>query len=612
MLQQKVSVLVSSTTPAVDRVRPDTLCAAFQANAARHADAVALRTLGGGQTITWREYGARVRAIATGLAALGVRPGDTVALMLTNRPEFHLCDTAVLHAGATPFSVYNTNPVELLAYQFGNARNRAVVCESQFAPRILEAVAAAAERGHRVEHVIVVDDAPAGTVALTAIESASAPEGFDFEATWRAVRPDDLLTIVYTSGTTGPPKGVELTHTNFLENARVIDQFGGGGPDDRVISYLPDAHAANRWFAHYLTMLEGGQITTVPDVKQVAAAMTEVHPTVFLGVPRVWVKVKGALEERFAAEPPPRRALARWAVGVGRDRARAASDGRALGVTGRVQHAVAERLVLRPLRAKLGLDRVRVAVTGSVAIPPDVHEFFLGLGLPLCEGYGMTECTAGATLNGPARIKIGTVGTPLPGAEVRLAADGEVLIRGKMVMRGYRDDPVKTAETVDADGWLHTGDIGSFDADGYLSIVDRKKELIINAAGKNMSPANIENTITENCPLAGTVVVIGEQRPYNTALICLDPDLAAAFGKRNGLAATSIPDLAASPEVLAEIERGVRAANGKLSRVEQVKKYRVLGEVWEPGGDCLTATGKLRRAPIATRYTDTIEALYSA
>ncbi|WP_156095023.1 AMP-binding protein, partial [Nocardia lijiangensis] len=318
--------MASSTTAAVERARPETLCEAFQANVARYADAVALRTLRGGQTITWRVYGERVRAIATGLAALGVRPGDTVALMLTNRPEFHLCDTAVLHAGATPFSVYNTNPVDLLAYQFENAGNRVVLCESQFAPRILEAVAKAAVQGHRVEHVIVVDDAPAGTLALSALESTAAPAGFDFEATWRAVRPEDLLTIVYTSGTTGPPKGVELTHTNFIENSRVIDQFGGGGQDDRVISYLPDAHSANRWFAHYLTMLEGGQITTVPDLKQVAAALAEVRPTVFLGVPRVWVKVKGALEERFAAEPPARRALARWAVGVGRARACAASD----------------------------------------------------------------------------------------------------------------------------------------------------------------------------------------------------------------------------------------------------------------------------------------------
>ncbi|MFI6365558.1 AMP-dependent synthetase/ligase [Nocardia sp. NPDC050630] len=602
--------MVSSTVPA-GPARPDTLCAAFQANAAKYPDVVALRTMGGAVAITWRQYADRVRGIATGLAALGLRRGDTVALMMTNRPEFHLCDTAVLHAGGTPFSVYNTNPVDLLAYQFGNAGNRIVICERQFAPQILEVVKIAVVQGNHIEHVVCVDGAPAGTIALSTVESAEA-EDFDFETTWRSVKSEDLLTIVYTSGTTGPPKGVELTHTNFIENARVIETFGGGSGHDRVISYLPDAHAANRWFAHYLTMLEGGEITTVADLKKVADALAEVHPTVFLGVPRIWVKVKAALEERFAAEPSPiKRTLVRWAVRTGRMRARAASDGRALGPLEKLRYILADRLVLASIRTRLGLDQVRAAVTGSVAIPPEVHEFFLGLGLPLCEGYGMTECTAGATLNGPERVKIGTVGTPLPGAEVKLGHDGEVLIRGKLVMRGYRNDPDKTTQTIDADGWLHTGDIGSIDADGYLSIIDRKKELIINAAGKNMSPANIENTIMENCPLAGTVVVIGEQRPYNTALICLDPDLALAFAQRNRLTATTIAEFAENPEILSAIEQGVTAANGKLSRVEQIKNYVVLPEVWEPGSDVLTATGKLKRTPIAARYTDTIQSLYS-
>ncbi|MFI7002122.1 AMP-dependent synthetase/ligase [Nocardia sp. NPDC050175] len=600
--------MVSSTVPAA--ARPDTLCAAFQSNVAKYPDAVALRTLGGAISITWREYGERVRAIATGLAALGIEPGDTVAIMLTNRPEFHLCDTAVLHTGATPFSVYNTNPVDLLVYQFSNARNKAVICESQFAPKILEAVAKAAAQGVHVEHVICVDEAPEGTIALADVERATAGT-FDFEATWRKVKPDDLLTIVYTSGTTGPPKGVELTHTNFIENARVLDTFGGGGPDDRVISYLPDAHAANRWFAHYLTLLEGCQITTVADFKQVATALAEVHPSVFLGVPRVWVKVKGALEERFATESPVKRRLIDWAIGVGRKKARATSDGHALGVIDKVQYALADRLVLASIRAGLGLDRVRIAVTGSNAIPPEVHEFFLGLGIPLCEGYGMSECTAGATLNPPERVKIGTVGTVLPGAEVKLAEDGEVLIRGKMVMRGYRDDPAKTAEAIDADGWLHSGDIGTIDSDGYLSIIDRKKELIINASGKNMSPANIENTVTDNCSLIGTVVVIGEQRPFNTALLILDPDLAAAYAQRHNLAGKTVAELSKDPEILTAIEQGIAAANSKLSRVEQIRKYIVLPEVWENGSDYLTATGKLKRKPISNGYTDTIETLYS-
>ncbi|WP_324189607.1 AMP-dependent synthetase/ligase [Nocardia otitidiscaviarum] len=589
---------------------PRTLCEAFQSVVAAYPDAVALRTLGGGVSLTWREYGDRVRAIASGLAALGIGRGDTVALMMTNRPEFHLCDTAVLHTGATPFSVYNTNPVDLLVYQFGNAENKAVICEEQFAPTVLEAVAKAATQGIRVEHVICVDGAPAGTIALSTVEAARCAE-FDFESAWRAVDPEDLLTIVYTSGTTGPPKGVELTHTNFIENARVIDEFGGGGPDDRVVSYLPDAHAANRWFAHYLSMLTGGQITTVPDLKQVAEALAEVHPSVFLGVPRVWVKVKAALEERFSAEPLPKRKLVQWAVRTGRARARAVSDGRTPSALDTVAHRVADHLVLAAIRERLGLDKVRVAVTGSAPIPPDTHEFFLGLGLPLCEGYGMTECTAGATISRPERIKIGTVGLPLPDTEVRIAADGEVLVRGRNVMRGYRKAPEKTAETVDADGWLHTGDIGSFDGDGYLRIVDRKKELIISAAGKNMSPTNIENTVTENCPLAGTVVVIGEARHYNTALICLDPDLAAAFAERHQLPDRDVAALSQHPLVRKSLQEGIDAANEKLSRVEQIKRFAVLPDVWTPGSDCLTATGKLRRKPIATQYAATIESLYT-
>ncbi|MCU1643109.1 MAG: long-chain fatty acid--CoA ligase [Nocardia sp.] len=599
---------MSSTSVAA--TGPHTLCEAFQSNVTAYPEAVALRTLGGAVAITWREYGERVRAIAAGLAALGIGRGDTVALMMTNRPEFHLCDTAIMHTGATPFSVYNTNPVDLLVYQFGNAGNKAVICERQFAPQVLAAVEKAAAQGITVEHVICVDEAPEGTIALADIEASPAAD-FDFESSWRAVDPEDLLTIVYTSGTTGPPKGVELTHTNFIENARVVEEFGGGGREDKVVSYLPDAHAANRWFAHYLSLLSGAEITTCPDLKQVAEALIEVHPSVFLGVPRVWVKVKAALEERFAAEPSPvRRKLVDWAVRTGRARARAVSDGRSQSIFDTAQYRLADRLVLATVRERLGLDKVRVAVTGSAPIPRDTHEFFLGLGLPLCEGYGMTECTAGATVSRPERIKIGTVGTPLPGAEVTIAEDGEVLVRGRMVMRGYRNAPDKTAETVDGDGWLHTGDIGEIDDEGFLKIVDRKKEIIINAAGKNMSPTNIENTVTENTPLAGAVAVIGEARSYNTALICLDPDLAAVFAERHQLSDRSIAALAADPVVLKALQEGVDAANSKLSRVEQIKRFAVLPDVWAPGSDCLTATGKLRRKPIATAYASTIESLY--
>jgi long-chain acyl-CoA synthetase len=470
-------------------------------------------------------------------------------------------------------------------------------------------VLAARNCGGKVEQVICVDGTQDGFISLEQLGNNPATD-FDFEAAWRSVKPDDVLTLVYTSGTTGPPKGVELTHRNFIVNAQIVDELGKAGASDRVISYLPDAHAANRWFTHYLSILHGVQITDLVDAKQLLDALIEARPTLMLGVPRVWIKLKSGLEAAVTEEPSAKRALVNWAFGVGRKRARAASDGRRIGIADRIQHLAADQLVLSKLRAKLGLDQVRIAVTGAAPIPLEVHEFVLSMGISLCEGYGMTECTAGATINRPEHIRIGTVGQAVPGSQIRVADDGEVLIRGGNVMRGYRKDPEKTSAAIDSERWLHTGDIGSLDGDGYLTIVDRKKELIINAAGKNMSPANIENAIAANTPLAGPVAVIGDGRPYNTALITLDPEMLAKFDEKRGLAGQSFAQLAVDPVVRGTIEEGVDAANRTLSRVEQIKKFTILPEPWEPGSEHLTPTGKLKRKPINTSYADEIEAMY--
>jgi long-chain acyl-CoA synthetase len=587
---------------------PLTMCEAFQQTAQRYPEKVALRTPGDGVQVTWRQYRDRVRAIAAGLAGIGVRPGDTVALMLTNRPEFHLCDTAILHAGATPFSMYNTNPPEMLAHLFSNAENRVVICEKQFAPQIL----AATKLGGCVEKVICVDGAPDGTVDFDDVESAP-DAGFDFEATWRAVVPEDVLTIVYTSGTTGAPKGVELTHANFITDAAILDEFGHVGVDDRVLSYLPDAHAANRWIAHYANLLCGIQLTTLADGKKAIEALTDVRPTIFLGVPRIWVKVKAALEANVADDPNPvKRKLADWALGVGQDKARHQSNRESIPVRLNVQHAIADRLVLSKVRERLGLDKVRFGLSGAAPIPPEVQEFMLGLGIPVGEGWGMTELTAAATVNRPGDTRIGTVGQAVPGAEIRIASDGELLVRGPMVMKGYRNDPIKTAETIDADGWLYTGDIGTIDDDGFVQIVDRKKELIINSSGKNMSPTHIENAVTVACPLAGPVVAIGEQRSYIVALITLDEEAVGAFARRNDLSGTSVRELHAHPAITAEVEVGIAKANSKLARVEQIKKFTILPDVWEPGGQEVTPTMKLKRKPIAAKYASEIEELYAS
>ena len=583
-----------------------TLCSAFQATASAAPAAVALRTPDNSVVLTWGEYRDRVRSIAAGLAGLGVRHGDTIGLMLTNRPEFHLVDTAALHAGATPFSIYNTLAPEQIAHLFANAGNRVVICEEQFVDQIRKA-----QQGSSVEHIICIDADPAGTLTLSDVEARPAPD-FDFDATWQAVRPDDVLTIIYTSGTTGPPKGVELTHANMIAELHATTSVLPASYADVVISYLPDAHVANRWGAHYQSMYTGMQVVTLADLKQMITVLPAVRPTFFGAVPQIWYRIKAGIEAQLAAEQSPvKRRLAAWAIETGRRVAVLSSDGAPIPTSLALQHRLADRLVLSKIRAKLGMDRVRLSASGAAAIATDALEFVLALGIPCCELWGMSELSCAATMNPPDAIRIGTVGKAIAGVELSIADDGELLVRGPLVMKGYRNEPDKTAEAIDEHGWLHTGDIATIDDDGYVRIVDRKKELIINAAGKNMSPANIEGAIKVSCPLVGSAVAIGDDRPYVVALLTLDPDVVAAFAAAHGIADTAPAALAENPALQAAIERGVKDANERLSRVEQIKKFTVLPDVWEPGGEEITPTMKLKRRPIAQRYAAQIEALYA-
>jgi long-subunit acyl-CoA synthetase (AMP-forming) len=590
---------------------PRTLPAAFQQTVSRYPHNLAISTPDGSVRLTWRQYADRVQKLATGLAALGVKRGDAVAIMLTNRPEFHLVDTAALHAGATPFSIYNTLASEQIAHLFSNAGNRVVVCERQFLDTIRGVLAASRTS---VEHIVCIDaDADVDdTISLADLESRPAKR-FDFATSWQAVEPTDVATIIYTSGTTGPSKGVELTHANLIFEIDATSRIVPPGPADTVISYLPDAHIANRWGTHYTSMVTGQQIITLADMKQLITVLPTVRPTFFGAVPQIWYKVKAGIEAQLAAEKSPaKKRLAQWAIDVGRKKARLHSDQQPVPATLRAQHALADKLVLSKIRAKLGLERVRFAATGAAAIDPDALEFVLGLGLPVCELWGMSELSCAATVNPPDAIRIGTVGTALPGVELRIAEDGELLVRGPLVMKGYRNEPDKTAEAVDGDGWLHTGDIASIDKDGYVRIVDRKKELMINASGKNMSPANIEGTIKVSCPLAGSVIAIGDDRPYVVALMTLDPDALAAYANAHGIADATPAALAEDPGVRAAIEAGIKDANGKLARVEQIKRFTILPDVWEPGGEEVTPTMKLKRKPIAAKYAAQIEELYTA
>ncbi len=587
-----------------EMTEPNTSCAAFQRVAAIDPDAVAVRSIGGEQSLTWREYAERVRAVAGGLSALGVGRGDTVALMMGNRVEFYPLEVGAQHTGATSFSVYNTLAPDQLRYVFTNAGNRVVICEEQYVERVRDC-------GAPIETIVCVDGAPEGTIGVDEL-MASAAEDFDFEATWRAVRPYDIVTLCYTSGTTGNPKGVEITHESLLFEARAFASVLPVEFGDRQTSYLPTAHMADRFTALYLQEVFGTQITAVPDRAQLPAALLDVRPTIWGAVPRVWEKFKAAIEFSVANESDPTtKAALQWALDTARRKAEARLREEPLDPALAEEWARADAAVLSKLRAKLGLDQVKWAMSGAAPVPPETLGFFFGLGIPISEVWGMSELTCVASVSPPEQARLGTVGKLLPGLEGSVAEDGEFLVRGPLVMRGYRKEPDKTTAALDDDGWLHTGDIITVDEDGYLRVVDRKKELIINSAGKNMSPANIENAIKAATPLVGSLAVIGDRRPFTTALIVLDAESAAPYAAQHGLPDSSAAALAADPGVIAAIARGVAAGNAALSRVEQVKRFTILPVFWEPGGDEITLTMKLRRKPIAEKYAAEIEALYA-
>jgi long-chain acyl-CoA synthetase len=579
------------------------LVQAFDATVERLADDVAIRTPDDSVALSWNELRRRVHAIAGGLAGLGVSKGDTVALMLNNRPEFIPVDLAAVSLGAVPFSIYQTAAPEQIEYVLTDAGSRVAFVEAMFLDQIL----AAKRNLPALEHVVVVDG-DGGTHTLVQLEGAG--PGFDPSPISDAIEPDDLLTLIYTSGTTGAPKGVQLSHRNVMGIvSSVEDVIEMPDRNTRVISWLPAAHIAERAAHYYMPVIRGVEVTICPDPRKVVELLPQVRPTWFFSVPRIYEKLKSGLEARLASQPGTDGEAAREAVAAGIRKVRLESAGQEVPEELRQAVAQADESMFAALRAQLGLDEVVALHVGAAPTPVEVLEFFHGIGIEVGELWGMSETSGVATCNPPERIKIGTVGPPVPGVEIKLAEDGEVMVRGDSVMPGYRNMPERNAETITEDGWLLTGDIGEIDEDGYLKIVDRKKELIINAAGKNMSPANIESKL-KLIPLVDQAVAIGDSRKYITALLTLDPDATAAWAKAHG----KDPDLAGlarDGELVAELERGVKEANQALARVEQVKRFKVLGAPWEPGGDELTPTMKLKRKPIADKYGDEIEALYA-
>ena len=581
------------------------LALAFEQTVDRLGDDPAIVAGEGEITISWNELRDQVGRIAGGLAALGVSKGDTVAIMLNNRPEFFAVDMAAVSLGAIPFSIYQTSSPEQIQYVVADAEAKVAIVETAF----LETFGQARADLPAIETLIVVDG-EGGDHTLESLEALD-PD-FDTTETVAAVGADDLLTLIYTSGTTGPPKGVQLTHRNLMSLTSGVEgiiDFPDRGA--KVISWLPAAHIAERGAHYYLPVIRGCTVHICPNPREIVAFLPKVHPTWFFAVPRIWEKLKAGLEAKLAAIPGEDGENARKGLEAAIEKVRLEQAGEEVPEQIAAAAAAADEAMFSNLRVALGLDEAIAVNVGAAPTPLEVLEFFHAIGIPVGELWGMSETCGASTVNPPDRVKLGTVGPPLPGIEIKLAEDGEVLVRGDSIMPGYRNMPDKTAETIDSEGWLATGDIGELDEDGYLKIVDRKKELIINAAGKNMSPANIESHLKAASPLIGQAIAIGDQKPYNVALIVLDPDFAPVWAKQNGHEGKSLADLAGEEELIAAVQAGIDEANAKMARVEQIKKFTVLPTDWAPGGDELTPTMKLKRRPIADKYSDEIEALYA-
>ncbi len=594
----------SSTDGFIDALLQEpTLGAAFLRAAQAHPGRPALAEFATDRRLSLGEWAARARRVASGLSTLGIGAGDRVALLLPTCLDFHVVDMGVVLAGGAPFSLYLTSPVQQLAPCVDNAQ-----------PRVLVTSAALADTARRlraacpvIEHLVVLDGdgAGVGERSLAELEAAGSAD-FDPWAVAARLGPDDLCSLLYTSGTSGPPKGVIYLHRALMQTMASIHERVPVSPQGRTLSYLPMAHIAERLFSHYAAFVFGYTVTALGEMPKLVDALREVRPTRFFGVPRTWEMLLATVtaQMNFGADGAELREALQRSV----ERVRARQAG--LPIDGSLRSTESEDATrLAGLAAVVGLDRAEWACIAGAPADRLTVEAFHGLGVAVNELYGMSE-TIMTTMAAPGRIRIGWAGPPLPGVGVRLADDGEVLIDGPTVTPGYFRDPDRTSEAIDADGWMHSGDIGELDAQGYLRIIDRKKALIINSSGKNMAPAAIEQAIRTGQPLLGQVVVIGDRRPHNVALIVLDPDALAAFCRAREIPDAPVAQLSGDARVLAAVEAAVARGNGRLSRVEQVRRYAVLDHVWRPAGDALTATAKLKRGQIAERYADLIDGLY--
>jgi len=562
---------------------------------------------------TWGEFGERVWRVAAYLAAEGVPDGTHVAIWSENRPEWHVADMATLSAHLCPTPVYYSLSAAEGGYVLGHSESAVVFADSA---RIVERILGVRATLPALRRIVVFDTdtdvsedglvisfSEALARGATALDAGAAAE---VDRRIAAVAPDDVATLVYTSGTTGPPKAVMITHRNVDAAMHIFTSRIPVSPDDRVVSYLPLAHVAERLASEYRQYIFGNAVHFAASFGMLPAHLRDVRPTFFVGVPRVWEKIADRIRREIEAQPAPRRLVARWAIAEGRRAVDRRQSGRALGRLRARRLALADGLVLRRIRAQVGLDQATVLITAAAPISPEVLRFLHTIGLEVCELYGMSEDVGVTSVNPLEAVRIGTVGPPLPGVEVSIASDGEILVRCGAVFAGYYKDQAATDDVL-VDGWLHTGDVGEFDEAGYLRITDRKKDLIITAGGKNISPTNIEVALKAH-PLIGNAVAIGDHRPYVSALLTLDAEQAVEFAGEHHLDG-SLAELAEDATVRAEIQHHVDAVNAQLAQVEQVKRWQLLPADFTVGEE-LTPTFKVRRKVVAQRYSALIDANY--
>lgn len=587
----------------------DTMFAALAAAVERGPDRIFLRRGVGGEHWTRADFVARAGRLAAALEPYAC--GRFAAgLLMGNLPEYFMADLATLLAGGVPVSLYPTSSAEQLRHLVAHAGISVIFTEESRLPPLIEAIG----QDECVKLIVVVDaDArpspqPETEIPLLSLADllATATATIPLEAAATSADPDDLMTIIYTSGTTGEPKGVQLTHRNFLSAARGIGSVVGLEDGDRIISWLPHAHVAERT-CHYATaMIYGLDVTTCADSAMLSDMLCDVEPHWFGGFPRLWERLRlraDALLEKRIGKAEATKAIDN-ALAVQAFRARGEIPPPGLGA-----HVHADLFSL--LRQELGLGRVKLLTTGSAPTPRPLLEYFTAIGLPLCEMYGASETCTYGTIMHPDRIRLGSAGQASPEMEIATASDGEILIRGPSVMKGYLAAPDKDREVLTPDGWYRSGDLGHVDADGYLWITGRKKEVMINASGHNMAPAQIEAAVRDACPLVGHVCAIGEGQVFVTALVTLDSLMVAAFAEKHGTDLAR-PGWHLRPALEAAIAAGIGRANRRLARVEQIKRFRILDVEWLPGSDELTQTQKLRRGRIAEKYAAEIEDLYHA